>query len=188
MTKEKMTREKVLACLFEQFRRNGYDGVSLSSMSEVTGLGRSSLYHYFPLGKEQIVTEVLEYGHELLLQNILLPLKGEEKPYIKIQAMCKTLLEFYDYGRTPCLLGTLIVGNSMDIYQDKVGTSLKCWMTSIAEVLKEAGINENQAIVKAENTIISIQGGLLIAKGTADPMLFVRQIELLQDTLLPNHN
>jgi AcrR family transcriptional regulator len=188
MTKEKMTREKVLKCLFEQFRRNGYDGVSLASMSEVTGLGRSSLYHYFPLGKEQIVTEVLEYGHELLLQNILIPLQGKEKPHIKIQAMCKTLLEFYDYGKTPCLLGTLIVGTKIDIYQNKVGNSLKCWMTSIAEVLKEAGVNEDQAIVKAENMVISIQGSLLIAKGTADPRLFVRQIELLQETLLPSQN
>jgi TetR/AcrR family transcriptional regulator, lmrAB and yxaGH operons repressor len=188
MTKEKMNRELTIERLFEEFRCSGYEGVSLSSLSVVTGLGKSSLYHYFPSGKEQMVTEVLEYGHQLLTQNILIPLQAKISPRQKIEKMCETLLDFYNYGKTPCLLGTLIVGARFDSYQDKVGNSLKCWIEAVADVLKEAGVEDSYAKSKAENAIISIQGGLLIARGTGEPELFVRQIESLPDTLLPLKN
>jgi AcrR family transcriptional regulator len=40
--------------LLKLFRQFGYDGVTLSKISQATGLGKASLYHYFPGGKAEM--------------------------------------------------------------------------------------------------------------------------------------
>jgi AcrR family transcriptional regulator len=49
----------VLRALGEVFRAHGYEGASLTLITEATGLGKGSLYHLFPGGKEQMAAEVL---------------------------------------------------------------------------------------------------------------------------------
>ncbi len=39
------------------FRANGYDGSSLGDIAAATGLQKSSLYHRFPGGKQQMASE-----------------------------------------------------------------------------------------------------------------------------------
>ena len=41
-------RSDVLPLLAEVFREHGYEGASLSLISKATGLGKGSLYHFFP--------------------------------------------------------------------------------------------------------------------------------------------
>ncbi|WP_163777781.1 TetR/AcrR family transcriptional regulator, partial [Proteus mirabilis] len=52
-------RADVLPVLAEVFRAHGYEGASLALISAATGLGKGSLYHFFPGGKEQMAAEVL---------------------------------------------------------------------------------------------------------------------------------
>ena len=54
------SRDEVVDRLLTAFRRKGYDGASLADLSAATGLGRSSLYHYFPGGKEEMARAVLD--------------------------------------------------------------------------------------------------------------------------------
>lgn len=56
-----MAKEDLIPDLLELFRQQGYDGVSIAYISKSTGLGKSSLYHHFPEGKEQMAAEVLRY-------------------------------------------------------------------------------------------------------------------------------
>src|SRR6478752_6301170 len=61
-----MSKPDLLARLMDLFREKGFDGASLSDISESTGLGKSSLYHHFPNGKEEIALQVLEHLVEQL--------------------------------------------------------------------------------------------------------------------------
>jgi len=54
-----MSRDEVVERLVGVFQRCGYDGASLSELSAATGLGRSSLYHHFPGGKEEMARAVI---------------------------------------------------------------------------------------------------------------------------------
>ncbi len=49
-----LPREEVLDRLAAAFRRDGYDGASIARLSAATGLGKASLYHYFPGGKQDM--------------------------------------------------------------------------------------------------------------------------------------
>ncbi len=56
-----MSRQAIVPELLELFRKSGYDGVNIARISEATGLGKASLYHQFPQGKEQMAREVLSF-------------------------------------------------------------------------------------------------------------------------------
>ena len=47
-------RADVLPQLAEVFRAHGYEGATLALISDATGLGKGSLYNFFPGGKEQM--------------------------------------------------------------------------------------------------------------------------------------
>ncbi|MGZ3506485.1 MAG: LmrA/YxaF family transcription factor [Vulcanimicrobiaceae bacterium] len=40
-----LSKEEIISRILTVFRKNGYDGASLSDFEQATGLGRSSLYH-----------------------------------------------------------------------------------------------------------------------------------------------
>ncbi|RYZ76568.1 MAG: TetR/AcrR family transcriptional regulator, partial [Proteobacteria bacterium] len=48
MRKALLSKTEILSVLLSEFRISGYEGVSMSRISEVTGLGKASLYHHFP--------------------------------------------------------------------------------------------------------------------------------------------
>ena len=54
-----MDKPTLIRSLLNIFREYGYEGASLSKISERTGLGKASLYHHFPNGKQQMAQEVL---------------------------------------------------------------------------------------------------------------------------------
>ncbi len=59
--------------LFDVFRSRGYEGATLSLLSEVTGLKKSSLYHRFPAGKDDMVKAVVLYVSSQLHTHIIEP-------------------------------------------------------------------------------------------------------------------
>src|SRR3954469_22668198 len=59
MAKTVAERAAVLPVLGEVFREHGFEGASLSLIGERTGLGKGSLYLFFPGGKEEMATAVL---------------------------------------------------------------------------------------------------------------------------------
>jgi TetR/AcrR family transcriptional repressor of lmrAB and yxaGH operons len=52
MARKVADRGDVIAALAKTFHEHGYAGASLSEITARTGLGRDSLYHFFPDGKE----------------------------------------------------------------------------------------------------------------------------------------
>jgi AcrR family transcriptional regulator len=56
-----ISRNEVIARVMAVVRREGYDGASLAELSKATGLGKSSLYHHFPDGKNDMVAAVLDH-------------------------------------------------------------------------------------------------------------------------------
>src|SRR5437762_12723369 len=53
-------RAALLPVLGEVFRAHGYEGATLALITEATGLGKGSLYHFFPGGKAQMAAAVLD--------------------------------------------------------------------------------------------------------------------------------
>ena len=166
-----------IPCLLQLFRQHGYDGATLAKISEATGLGKASLYHHFPGGKDQMVEVVLDFVEGWVDENIARPLQSDGEALTRLQRMCDRISELYENGEQPCILAILLMGSGRDTFHGKVSRRLRGWIEALANVLIEAGMSETLAKQRAENAVIAIQGSLILSRGLDDPTIFQRVIQ-----------
>ncbi|MEM9006304.1 MAG: TetR/AcrR family transcriptional regulator [Cyanobacteria bacterium P01_F01_bin.86] len=179
-----MPRETYIPSLFALFRQYGYDGATLSKISQATGLGKASLYHHFPGGKDDMVASVLGYSESWLQENVLQLLASEGSPQERLQKMCDHVNDLYAGGTQPCLLAILQSGTGRDLFHPQVKAALAAWIAAIASVLVEAGLDASLAQQHGEDAIITIQGALMVSQSLDNPALFQRMIQALPQQLL----
>lgn len=179
-----MSKEEAIAQLLKVFQQYGYEGATLARLSKATGLGKASLYHYFPKGKEEMAASVLDYIDNWFTANIFAPLQGSGEPVDRIRGMSKNVDEFYNCGQQACLLAVLSLGDAKDLFHAQIRQALKAWIDAIAEVLIEAGIERSLARERAEDAILQIQGSLVLVRGLNDIAPFERVLGRLPEMLL----
>jgi TetR/AcrR family transcriptional repressor of lmrAB and yxaGH operons len=178
-----LSKDEVLARLLTVLRRDGFDGASLSSLSAATGLGKSSLYHYFPDGKEDMAAAVLKHLEVTVDASILTPLRAPGDPAGRLRTMLRAVDEFYQGGREPCLLAALGMGESAKRFHPRVARVFAHWVDAIAVTLRDAGETPARAKRRAEDAIVRIEGALVLARGMGEPALFARTLRALSDDL-----
>lgn len=179
-----MPKETYLPSLFSLFRQYGYDGATLSKISQTTGLSKASLYHHFPGGKDDMMQSVLGYSSSWLEENVLSILNGDGGPQERLQNMCDRFGELYAGGTQPCLLAVLQSGTGRDLFHPQVKATLEALVAAIAALLVEAGIDPTTAQQRGEEALVKIQGSLMVAQSLDNPALFQRVVEALPQTLL----
>ncbi|MDX2216685.1 MAG: TetR/AcrR family transcriptional regulator [Oculatellaceae cyanobacterium bins.114] len=182
--KQTKPREEAVKRLFSLFRQYGYEGATLTRIAEATGLGRASLYHHFPAGKEEMAQAVLEYVDDWMEENILEPLRQDASPSDRLQSMSTKVDQLYKQGQNPCLLAVLSLGDAHTLFQGQVKSALNRWIDTLSQVLIDAGIEPSEARTRSENAILQIQGALILARGLGDTTPFQRILQQLPDTLL----
>lgn len=183
--KKPASKEEIVDNLSQVFRHQGYEGASLKQLSDATGLGRSSLYHHFPNGKEDMACVVLGEVHSWMEENILSVLQDSQKaPLDRLSEAGAKLLDFYDRGNKSCLLELFAIGDSRDQFGDAVKSSLTALSKGFEQVALDAGVDEGHVSLRAEEAIISVQGALVLSRGVADSGPFERTIAKLAENLL----
>src|ERR1700751_5210773 len=89
----------LLAALAEVFREHGYEGASIALISERTGLGKGSLYHFFPGGKEEMGATVLSASEAWFTTKVFAPLQWDPDREAAIDQMFRAVSEYFDSGR-----------------------------------------------------------------------------------------
>jgi TetR/AcrR family transcriptional regulator, lmrAB and yxaGH operons repressor len=178
-----MPKDTYIPCLLQVFRQYGYDGATLARIAAATGLGKASLYHHFPGGKDEMVQAVMTYLEQWLAENVLPSLQGDGTAQEKLQRMCDRLSELYEAGRQPCMSATLLLGSARDLFHDRVQARYAAWISSVAQVLVDAGCDRATAQQRGEDMVITIQGSLLVAQGMDNPKIFQRSVQQIPQQL-----
>lgn len=178
-----ISKSEVILRLLDVFRQHGYEGASLTRLSEATGLGKSSLYHYFPGGKEDMAKAVLDHVRGDLEAR---PerLREAGPPPRQIDAMLTEMDLFYRGGRAACVLGALVASGGRSVAQEELRRNFRSWIDGLTETLTEAGIAEPEARRRAEDAVLRIQGALILSCGLDDPAPFARTLGELRESLL----
>ena len=175
--------------LTDVFRTVGYDGATLSKLSEAAGLQRASLYHRFPGGKKEMAEAVLGQAGNWVQGHILGPLAGPGTPRERLGAMVSRLDEFYSRGDKSCLLDSLSFGEGGEIFGDHIRGAFSLWIEALSKLVVEAtACSRAVARRRAEDAVIRIQGALVLARGAGDTKPFRRVIRALPDTLLEDRD
>ncbi|MEO1590954.1 MAG: TetR/AcrR family transcriptional regulator [Cyanobacteria bacterium J06632_22] len=179
-----MPKAKYIPSLLSLFRQYGYDGATLSKISTATGLGKASLYHHFPGGKDDMVAAVLAAANDWLQDNVLKLLEGSGSPHERLQQMCDHIDELYAGGAHPCVLARLQTGTGQPVAHAQTKTLIATWSQAIATVLVAAGLDETLAQQRGQDALIAVQGALMVSQAIDDTALFRRTIQQLPQQLL----
>ena len=182
--RERRNRAQVVQDLREVFRRFGYEGATLTRISEQTGLGRASLYHHFPNGKDEMLQAVFEQTEGAFDEQILGRLRGRLPPRERLADVLGHLWEHYKGGSTTCFVALLALTSSEGDLGPGIQRIFRNWVDAFAQVIREAGVAPDEAALRAEDAVLRIQGALVLARALDDPAPFERVMRALRDTLL----
>lgn len=178
------SRDQIIATLLGLFRNNGFDGVSINDISAATGLGRSSLYHYFPGGKDDMAAAVVDFAHSWIDTHVLEPLRADLPFAARIEAMLAGTDKLYEGGGKPCLIASMLVGHREDSLGRSLAPILENWVIALTKALAETGMPDTLARQRAISAIVRVQGALVLARALDDNALFVGALQDVKAMLL----
>ncbi len=184
MAKTDTVRGDILTSLAEVFRAHGYEGATLALISDATGLGKGSLYNFFPGGKEQMADEVLASIDRWFADNIYAPLRTASDPVKGIADMYAAADDYFRSGQRVCLVGVVALGASRDLFGEKVKVYFAGWVDALAAALRRLGDDKSAARRKAEHAVLEIQGALVLARAFDDLKVFSRALKESERRLL----
>jgi AcrR family transcriptional regulator len=177
-------RSDVIPILAETFRTHGYEGASLSVIGKATGLGKGSLYHFFPGGKEEMAKAVLDEIASWLRDHVFEPLREAKEASSAVKSMFAAVDEYFRGGGRMCVVGIFAVSDVRDRFSEVVRVYFQDWIDALASTLVRLGHAPRTARSLAEDAVASIQGGLVLARAIGDTGAFARSLERLQTRLL----
>lgn len=175
-------RADVVALVAEVFRDLGYEGATLSRITKRTGLGKGSLYHFFPGGKEDMAAAVLADVDAWFEHFVFKPLR-RDAPAQAIAGMWRAVDEYFHSGRHICLVGAFALDETRDRFAAAIQGYFRGWIEALCDALVRSGRDAATAAQDAEEVVLGIQGALVLARATHDTDLFVRSTQRLKRRL-----
>lgn len=186
MRPQKIDDTALLGRLIDVFRSKGYEGSSLNDLAASAGLKKASLYHRFPGGKEEIVTTVLEYTTtwgkthvEDTLANQAIPARQ------RLEKVIDHIDVLYAQGTKTCILRALSMDTGITSLDSLIQVTMNNWIQAFKTFAQEIGFASEIAHQKALQTLINIQGSLIITKGLNDTTIFKNTLETIRNLYYP---
>jgi TetR/AcrR family transcriptional repressor of lmrAB and yxaGH operons len=184
MAKIVSERADLVPVMAEVFREHGFEGASIALISERTGLGKGSLYHFFPGGKAEMATTVLSGIEAWFATKVFAPLRSDSDPRAALDRMFQSVVEYFDSGRRVCLVGAFALASSRDLFAKQVRSYFRLWKEALAGALVRAGRDKQTADRLAEEVLAAIQGSLVLARALDDRAVFGRAMARLKEEVI----
>ncbi|MCK0206497.1 TetR/AcrR family transcriptional regulator [Starkeya koreensis] len=182
MAREVAERADIVPVLAEIFREHGFAGASLALITARTGLGKGSLYHFFPGGKEEMAAAVLADIDGWFEREIYVPLRaGEDADGARtsLAAMFTNVDAYFRSGRRSCLIGAFALGDTRGRFAVIIDGYFWRWQMALAGALARAG-HASSPVDLAEEVLVGIQGAIVLAQARDDEDVFRREMARLR--------
>lgn len=157
---------EVLESLAAVFAANGYEGASLGQLAAAAGLGKATLYHRFPEGKNQMAVEVLDRVGCIFAETVIAPLVADGPIEQRLDKAVAAISGFYEGGRRSCLLNMLAVpAQAGTPLGQAVAGMIGALLDAFASLARDAGVDADEARRRAMRALTLLQGGLVLARG-----------------------
>lgn len=176
-------RSDAVVALAEVFRTHGFEGTSLSVITAQTKMGKGSLYHFFPGGKEEMAEAVLEEISGWFENRVFRPLREDPDAGAAIAKMFEEVDSYFHSGRRVCLVGAFALGQECERFEGQVRGYFKTWVADLEACLIRAGHSEDLASDLSEEAVGGIQGALVLARSLNQPEVFGRALQRLKQRL-----
>ncbi|WP_433336944.1 TetR/AcrR family transcriptional regulator [Spirillospora sp. CA-294931] len=169
---ESDTRDRIVQAAAALLQRQGYEGASVKPIARAAGASVSSVYHFFPGGKEQLAIEAMRYGAEDFSRILERGLASSPDPARAVAAcallQAGTLRESDWSDGCPIAVTALeTVGRVPGIQQAAI-EALAHWQGMVAAKLESCGMAPPTARALAGTVIAILEGAELLSRVTGD--------------------
>lgn len=177
-------RASAIPALAEAFREHGFEGASLTILSQVTGLGKGSLYNFFPGGKEEMMDAVLADIDRWFYATIFAPLEQPRDPPTAIRSMIEDVTAYFRSGGRVCLVGLVGLGSFRDAFVNRVRDYFARWISALVQCLEAGHVPPSHAQQLAEEMVCGIQGAIILSRALGEKAAFARIVGRHEAVLL----
>jgi AcrR family transcriptional regulator len=178
-----LERSDIVPLLADIFRDLGYDGATLARISERTGIGKGSLYHFFPGGKHEMAKAVLAEIDDWFEHAIFTPLRQDE-PGLALEEMWRAIETYYQFGQRTCLFASFSIDGARERFSWEISSYFCRWIDALCSAIYRSGIAEPDARRAAEVIVCDIQGALVLARALDETAAFIHTLARLRATSL----
>lgn len=183
-TKRGSTRARMLFSAAEVLREKGAAGVTIDEVLARSGAPRGSVYHHFPDGRRQLLTEALQYAGD----SITAVIDGAASDGClglmrQFVAFWERVLADSDFA-AGCTVVAAAIGSADDdpALTAIAGDVFGRWCDALSRAFAADGFDEADAASLAVTCIAALEGAVVLCRSTrtAEPLQQVaRQVEFL---------
>lgn len=171
------TRDRMLVSAAQVMRERGAAGVTIDSVLARSGAPRGSVYHHFPEGRNQILTEALRYSGDSITATIDRAVDRGAK------ALLREFVEYWERLLSECdfTAGCPVVAAAIGSADDEVelsteaGVILGRWCTALSRAFVADGFDDSDAGSLAVISISALEGAIVLCRSTRS-VLPLRQV------------
>lgn len=169
-------RDALIDTLYDLFRTRGFEGVSIGDIAQATGLGRSSLYHHFPGGKDDMALAVARSARGWLQENVVVPTRADGSRRERIERMIAGIDALFSGGGAPCLIAAMTMPGAPDAVRAELGAALNDWIDAVSAALVATGVEAAAAATASLAAVSRIEGALMVARAIGDRAVFATEL------------
>ncbi|MEW9267257.1 TetR/AcrR family transcriptional regulator [Kineococcus endophyticus] len=184
MPRTLLDRSDAVRALADVFRRRGFEAASLSVIQQETGMGRGSLYHFFPDGKADMARAVLGEVQSWFEDQVFTPLRTADDVAGAVSRMAGTVRDYFLSRQRVCLFAVTALGGELATHADAVRTYFSVWVDLLAQTLRRGGVEDRDAAALALDAVAAIQGALVLARALDEDAVVVGVVAGVEERLL----
>lgn len=172
-------RAAMIRSAISLIRRRGVAAVSFADVLNASGAPRGSVYHHFPGGKAQLVTEATRVAGARVTTELTRVLDTPETA-AALRELAETLARGLDRGdyAVGCPIAAAALGNEPDAVA-AAGATFDTWRDLIAGKLVRDGAAPQRARSVAVLVVSALEGALIVARTERDPAALDTVVEEL---------
>jgi TetR/AcrR family transcriptional repressor of lmrAB and yxaGH operons len=164
-------------------RRHGVAGMSFTEVLQASGAARGAIYHHFPGGKAQLVTDAVTANSEEV-RATLAALPGDD-PVEFVSAFLETVrpVAAAAAGGSGCAVAAvaLAVDGPDQALRAVAQEGFGSWTSALSERLTTAGLSRSEATQLATMLVALLEGTQILTRAAADLEPFDRAAQALLD-------
>lgn len=181
-------RQKLLLGAIVLLRERGLSGASFGEVVKRTGAPRGSIYHHFPQGKDQLMTEAVELVGSAVAQ--LIDRAGDD-PGVALRSFVegwRTQLVSSNFRAGCPVVGVAVeLGDGDRALRAATARAFGCWSDRLAALLAARGVDPAAADRFATLAVAAIEGAVMLSRSRLDTepldVVAIELDELLQRRL-----
>jgi len=176
-------RDRILDAATRLFQRRGYHAVGTIEILDAAGAPKGSMYHHFPLGKEQIAIAAVER----IRGDLLAALHAQQAAGRSLEATIRRLGRGIarwlrsSAWREGALLSSISVGTVSELpgLHAAIRGAFDAWRAALADWLAAQGWTAPAAQATAQLLVASIEGAMILVRVDQDERSLLRVVDAL---------